>query len=161
MNRSRIFCLSDNAFISGVAFPTARVVMRVPPGAGKNSLLKPRNPARISVIGPLPPGNRLAPGAGWQAAEVEDLFELLRIFNTDRDWAVPGALTSPGLVRSRADRGQLDAKKRQLLRDQLGRVQEMAARYRQAKRGGTKDLQRIAQWLADQWTPEYAALLHS
>ena len=100
-------------------------------------------------------------GAGWQAAEVEDLFELLRIFNTDRDWAVPGALTSPGLVRSRADRGQLDAKKRQLLRDQLGRVQEMAVRYRQAKRGGAKDLQRIAQWLADQWTPEYAALLHS
>ncbi len=56
MNRSRTFCLADNAVISGVAPPTAFVVIKVPPGAGMNSLLLPRNPARISVMGPLPPG---------------------------------------------------------------------------------------------------------
>ena len=38
MNRSRIFWLFDRAFISGVALPTALVVISVPPGAGTNSL---------------------------------------------------------------------------------------------------------------------------
>ena len=92
---------------------------------------------------------------------VDDLFFLLQVFNTDRDWSVPGALTMPGLVRNRAERSKLDAKKRALLRDQLTRVRAMAARYRDATSGGVRELHRIAQWLAEQWTPEDVALLES
>ena len=90
---------------------------------------------------------------------MDDLFELFRVFNTDRDWSVPGALTTPGLVRHRAEHGRLDAKKRALLRDQLVRVRAIAARHSDAASDGAKELQRIAQWLADQWTPENSALL--
>ena len=95
----------------------------------------------------------------WQPAQVDDLFELFHVFNTDRDWSVPGALTTPGLVRNRAGRGKLDATKRTLLRDQLARVRAIAARHRDATSGGAKELHRIAQWLADQWSPENTALL--
>lgn len=97
-------------------------------------------------------------GPDGKPAQVDDLIELLRVFNTDRDWSVPGALTSPGLVRSRAERGRLDVKKRALLREQLARVRAIAARHRDAA-GGARELHRIAQWLADQWTPENAAML--
>ena len=100
-------------------------------------------------------------GANWHPAQVDDLFELFRVFNTDRDWSVPGALTTPGLVRHRAEHGRLDAKKRTLLRDQLARVRAIAARHRDATNGGAKELHRIAQWLADQWTSENSALLNS
>ncbi|MBI4661770.1 MAG: hypothetical protein HY735_23355 [Verrucomicrobia bacterium] len=98
-------------------------------------------------------------GANWQPAHVDDLFELFRIFNTDRDWSVPGALTTPGLVRHRAENGRLDAKKRELLRGQLTNVRAIAARHREAASGGAAELHRIAQWLAAQWTPEHATLL--
>jgi hypothetical protein len=98
-------------------------------------------------------------GTGWQSSQVDDLLFLFQVFNTDRDWSVPGALTAPGLVRSRAERGKLDARKRAVLRDQLSRVRAIAARYRDARQGSAKELHRIAQWLADQWTPENAALL--
>jgi hypothetical protein len=98
-------------------------------------------------------------GAEWQPAHLDDLFELLRVFNTDRDWSVPGALTAPGLVRHRADHGRLDANKRALLRGQLERVQVIAARHRGATAVGTADLGGIAQWLADQWDGETARLL--
>jgi hypothetical protein len=98
-------------------------------------------------------------GANWQPAQVDDLFFLLQVFNTDRDWSVPGALTTPGLVRNRAERGKLDAKKRAQLREQLAGVRAIAARYRDANGGGTRDLHRIAQWLADQWTPEEESIL--
>ena len=97
-------------------------------------------------------------GAAWTPALVDDLFFLLQVFNTDRDWSVPGALTMPGLVRDRAERGRLGAEKRALLRDQLARVRSIAARERQAP-GGARDLRRIAQWLSDQWTPEYGSVL--
>jgi hypothetical protein len=98
-------------------------------------------------------------GADWQAAQVDDLFFLFQVFNTDRDWSVPGALTIPGLVRNRADRGKLDPNKRALLRDQLTRTRAIAARHRDAPGGGAKELHRIAQWFSEQWTPENAALL--
>jgi len=100
-------------------------------------------------------------GADWQPAQVDDLFELFRVFNTDRDWSVPGALTTPGLVRNRSERGKLDPKKRAQLREQLDRVRAIAARHRDATSDGGKELHRIAQWLADQWTPENAALLNA
>ena len=100
-------------------------------------------------------------GANWQPAQVDDLFELFRVFNTDRDWSVPGALTTPGLVRNRAEHGRLDAKKRALLHEQLTRVRAIAARHREETSQGAKDLHRIAQWLADQWAPENSALLNS
>ena len=49
--------------------------------------------------------------------------------------------------------------KRALLREQLTRVRAIAERNRKATSGGAKDLHRIAQWLADQWTPENEKLL--
>ena len=98
-------------------------------------------------------------GASWQPAQVDDLFELFRVLNTDRDWSVPGALTTPGLVRHRAEHGRLDAKKRALLREQLARVRAIAARHRDATGDGANELHRIAHWLAEQWTPENEALL--
>ncbi len=97
-------------------------------------------------------------GPDWQSAQVEDLFFLFQVFNTDRDWSVPGALTTPGLVRHRAEQGRLDARKRALLREQLMRVRAIAERYREAT-GGGKDLHRIAQWLANQWTSENLQVL--
>ncbi|MBI3414846.1 MAG: hypothetical protein HY043_05910 [Verrucomicrobia bacterium] len=97
---------------------------------------------------------------GWQPAQVDDLFFLFQVFNTDRDWSLPGALTTPGLVRHRAEHGRFDTRKRVLLRDQLARVQAIAARHRDATSGGAKALQRIAQWLADQWTSENAVVLN-
>jgi len=100
-------------------------------------------------------------GSHWQPGQIEDLFFLLQVFNTDRDWSVPGALTAPGLVRSRAERGKLDDKKRALLGDQLARVQTIAGRYSQAPSGGAGELHRIAKWLVDQWTAENVALLKS
>ena len=98
-------------------------------------------------------------GPDWQPAQVDDLFELFHVFNTDRDWSVPGALTTPGLVRDRAEHGRLDAKKRALLREQLAHVRSIAERHREALSGGAKELHRIAQWLADQWTPENTGIL--
>ncbi len=98
-------------------------------------------------------------GRDWQPAQVDELFFLFQVFNTDRDWSVPGALTMPGLVRNRADRGKLDAKKRTLLREQLARVRAIAARHEGAKGNGAKELHRIAQWLAEQWTPANEVLL--
>ena len=98
-------------------------------------------------------------GPDWQPAQVDDLFFLFQVFNTDRDWSVPGALTTPGLVRHRAEHGRLDAKKRTLLREQLARVRGIAARHHEATSDGAKDLRRIAQWLADQWISEDEKLL--
>ncbi len=98
-------------------------------------------------------------GPDWQPAQVEDLFFLFEVFNTDRDWSVPGALTTPGLVRNRAEHGRLGAKKRALLREQLARVRAIAERHRDATHGGAKELHRIAQWLADQWTAENTQIL--
>mgnify|MGYP000997374261 CR=1 FL=1 len=98
-------------------------------------------------------------GVRWDAQQVDDLLFLLGVFNTDRDWSVPGALTTPGLVRNRAERGKLDANKRSLLRTQLTRVRTIAARHRHAAGGGAQDLRRIAQWLSAQWKPEDEALL--
>ena len=98
-------------------------------------------------------------GANWQPTQVDDLFELFRVFNTDRDWSVPGALTTPGLVCNRAERGKLDPNKRTLLREQLARVRAIAGRHRDATSGGAKELHRIAQWLADQWTAKDLVLL--
>ena len=92
-------------------------------------------------------------GPDWQPAQVDDLFFLFQVLNTDRDWSVPGALTTPGLVKSRTERGKLDAKKRTLLREQLARVRAMASRHESAKGKGAKELHQIAQWLANQWTP--------
>ena len=93
-------------------------------------------------------------GPGWNLEQVNDLFFLFELFNTDRDWSVPGALTTPGLVRNRAERGKLDAAKRALLRGQLTRVRAMAGRYANATGRGAKELGRIAQWLAQQWAGE-------
>ena len=98
-------------------------------------------------------------GRAWQPMQVDDLLFLFHVFNTDRDWSVPGALTTPGLVRHRAEHGRLDAKKRTLLREQLARVRGIAARHHQATSGGGKDLHRIAQWLADRWNSENEELL--
>lgn len=98
-------------------------------------------------------------GRDWQSTHVDDLLFLFQVFNIDRDWSVPGALTTPGLVRNRAERGKLDAKKRALLHGQLVRVRAIAARYRDAMSGGAQELQRIAQWLASQWTLENTTLL--
>jgi hypothetical protein len=99
-------------------------------------------------------------GRDWQAAEVDDLFFLLQVFNTDRDWAVPGALTTPALVRDRAEHGRLDAGKRGELRAQLKEVRAMVERYRDAHGGGARELRRIARWLADQWAAENAPILN-
>jgi hypothetical protein len=98
-------------------------------------------------------------GPDWQPAQVDDLLELFRVFNTDRDWSVPGALTTPGLVQDRAQHGRLDGKKRELLREQLTRVRAMAERYRHATGKGAQELHRIAHWLADQWTPVNTRIL--
>ena len=100
-------------------------------------------------------------GADWKPEQVDDLFFLFQVLNTDRDWSVPASLTTPGLVRDRAERGKLDAKKRALLRAQLTRVRAIAVRHREATSDGVKELHRIAQWLADYWTPENTALLNS
>ena len=100
-------------------------------------------------------------GADWQPAQVDDLFELYRVFNTDRDWSVPGALTTPGLVRDRAERGRLDAGKRAVLREQLSRVRAIAQRNREATASGARELHRIAQWLSDQWPAETSRVLSS
>ena len=99
-------------------------------------------------------------GRDWQPAQVDDLFFLFRVFNTDRDWSVPSALTTPGLVKSRADRGKLNAKKRTQLREQLVRVHEIAARNRDTRSKGTRELHHIARWLSMQWTPEYELILN-
>lgn len=99
-------------------------------------------------------------GERWRSEHVDDLLFLLQVFNTDRDWSVPGALTSPGLVRNRAARGKLDAKKRIQLREQLSRVRAMAARHRDTESAGVSELQRIARWLSDQWTPESERILN-
>jgi hypothetical protein len=98
-------------------------------------------------------------GPDGRMDDVEDLLFLLEVFNTDRDWSVPGALTAPGLVRSRSERGKLDAMKRRRLRDQLSRVRIIAGRQRDAAPGGARELHRIAQWLSDQWIAENEKLL--
>ena len=90
-------------------------------------------------------------GPGWQSEEVEDLLFLFEVFNTDRDWSVPGALTAPGLVRDRASRGKLDGDKRARLRGQLEHVAAIAARARRGRSRGAQELHRIAQWLVDLW----------
>ncbi|MBL9138215.1 MAG: hypothetical protein JNK85_20265 [Verrucomicrobiales bacterium] len=103
-------------------------------------------------------GRRLF-GAAWNRTHIEDLLTLFRIFNTDRDWSVPGALTTPGLVKDRADHGRLDAQRRATLRGQLAEVQSMAQRHRNPSRAEARELGRIAQWLVDQWPPEAQRIL--
>lgn len=98
-------------------------------------------------------------GPSWDAALLEDLFALISVLNTDRNWSVPGALTSPALVRDRSERGRLSAEKRRSLREQLSTVRAMAGRHQNASSPGAQELHRIARWLADQWTPENLALL--
>jgi hypothetical protein len=98
-------------------------------------------------------------GRHWQAAQVEDTLELCRVFGTDRDWSVPAPLTTLGLVESRRKVGRLDAKKLAFLREQLGRVHQIAARHRTATTPGGRELTRIAQWLGDQWQGANAAIL--
>lgn len=98
-------------------------------------------------------------GRHWQLAQVEDVLELCRVLGGDRDWSVPAPLTTPGLVESRRQSGRLDAGKRALLREQLARVRAIAARYREAKTSGARDLGRIARWLSDQWQGTNAAIL--
>ena len=98
-------------------------------------------------------------GPNWQAEQVDDVFFLFQVFNTDRNWSVPGALTTPGLVKDRAERGKLDAKKRALLHEQLARVRAIAERHHESTSDGAKELHRIAQWMADQWIPENEKLL--
>ncbi len=100
-------------------------------------------------------------GRDWQPAQVDDLLFLFQVLNTDRNWSVPGALTTPGLVRSRSERGRLDEKKCTQLREQLSRVRAIAARNGDAKQSGARELHRITQWLSDQWTSENTALLKS
>src|SRR5262245_26061025 len=85
INESRTFWVFDKSFTSGVAPPTAFVVISVPPGAGMNSLFVPRCPARSSVIGPLPPGKlrsepRPARPATWQPAQEVSLKWMPRPF---------------------------------------------------------------------------------
>ena len=99
-------------------------------------------------------------GRDWKPAQVDDLFFLFQVFNTDRDWSVPGALTIPGLVRHRAEHGRLDAKKRTLLREQLTRIRAIAAGDRDATSDGAKELHRVAQWLAGQWISDDERLLN-
>ena len=98
-------------------------------------------------------------GRSWRSEQLQDLIFLLGVFNTDRDWSVPGALTTPGLVHDRARRGKLDPDKRALLRDQLHRVREISARYRNSKAQGPRQLQRISEWLSNQWSAADISLL--
>jgi len=100
-------------------------------------------------------------GRHWQPAQVQDTLELCRVFGTDRDWAVPAPLTTPGLVESRLKRGGLGAQSRKLLREQLARVRGIAERNRHAAFAGGRDLARIARWLGDQWPPTKTAWLQS
>ncbi len=100
-------------------------------------------------------------GPSWKEADIDDLFLIFEVLNTDRNWSVPGALTSPGLIRSRSLRGQLNAKKREQLQAQLTRIRSMVTRTQGAKSGGTKELHKIAQWISNQWTPEETLLLKS
>lgn len=74
--------------------------------------------------------------------QVDDLMFLFEVFNTDRDWSVPGVLTAPGLVRYRAEPGPAYGKKPALPREQFMRLESMGARYapvtgRPAARKGT------------------------
>jgi hypothetical protein len=98
-------------------------------------------------------------GADWKAVHLEDLFALISVLNTDRNWSVPPALTSPGLVRNRMEAGRLTAEKRRLLDEQLRAVSAISERHRNASSAGGEDLHRIAQWIAEQWTPENLTLL--
>lgn len=102
-----------------------------------------------------------SPGFGAEAKPVfqQRGYYLFQVFNTDRNWSVPGALTTPGLVKDRAGHGKLDAKKRAQLREQLTRVRIIAERHHESTSDGAKELHRIAQWLRDQWTPEIEKLL--
>lgn len=99
-------------------------------------------------------------GPDWQSSQVEDLPFLFQVFDTDRDWSVPGALTTPGLVRNRAEHKRLDDKKRALLREQWVRVRAIVDRHSDAT-GGGKELHRIAQWIVTQWTSEFTSFLTS
>jgi hypothetical protein len=92
---------------------------------------------------------------------ITDLFAIFEVLNTDRDWSVPGALTTPGLVAERTRRGKLDSKKRAHLRDQLTRIRAISERHRTATRPAAKELHRIASWLDEQWTPEFRAVLEA
>ncbi len=99
-------------------------------------------------------------GADWQSFQVDDLLFLFEVFNTDRDWSVPGALTAPGLVRDRAEHGRLDGRKRSLLREQLARVQTIAERPHPNGAGaGARELQRIARWMSGQWDTQTSEIL--
>ncbi|MEO8352166.1 MAG: hypothetical protein ABI680_10590 [Chthoniobacteraceae bacterium] len=100
-------------------------------------------------------------GADGRPAQVADLRVLFRVFNTDRDWSVPGALATPGLVRDRAEHGRLSPEKRAVLREQLITVRAMANRYRGATNAGGNELHRIAQWLTDEWPAEKAQVLET
>jgi hypothetical protein len=98
-------------------------------------------------------------GNAKERAAVKDLFRLIVIFNTDRDWSIPGALTSPDMVVDRHARGKLTPQKRSLLKTQLATVRELRERYSGRLQAGMAELGKIASWLADQWTTDKENIL--
>ncbi len=98
-------------------------------------------------------------GGGDASVAVEDALSLVRVFGTERNWSTPAPLTSPGLVRARAEQGRLQPEQQAAYRASLEEVRRITERYRGATNGGACELHRIASWLVRQWEGENAALL--
>ena len=91
---------------------------------------------------------------------IEDALALTRIFSTDRNWSTPPALTAPGLIAERKQRGQINPAQLAQLRAQLATARDLAARHTDATLLAAKQLATIARWLDAQWRGDNEVLLN-
>jgi hypothetical protein len=92
---------------------------------------------------------------------VNDLLELQQLFAQERTWCQASPLVSPARVRARKKQGQLKPEHAAAYRAALDRVRDMASRYGKASNPAMKEIQRICQWVLEQWTGPNAELLRT
>lgn len=92
---------------------------------------------------------------------VDDLLEIQAVFAAERTWCQPSPLTCPERVRAMKADGTMTPAKRGAYRAALDRIQAIAARYRESKSAGERELGRIARWVLDRWGEEDRKLLEA
>lgn len=98
-------------------------------------------------------------GDGNEQQAVEDAFALLRVFGTERNWSTPAPLTTPSLVRARAERGQLKPEQRAAYRQSLEQMGQISAKHADATQPAKRELRQISAWLVKQWNADDLRML--
>ena len=100
----------------------------------------------------------LFPNAPGAERAVDDLLTLQKVFAQDRSWSQPSPLASPDRVRAMKASGQLTPVRIAGYRAGLDQVRAIEKRHAGAADSGSRELHRIAKWVATLWTGDAAGL---